>query len=57
MFPPGPRQLESAPQRTIAILVPLWHEHDVIARMLEHNLASIRYSDYHFSPAPIRMTI
>jgi adsorption protein B len=47
MFPPGPRQLESAPQRTIAILVPLWHEHEVIARMLEHNLASIRYSDYH----------
>jgi adsorption protein B len=48
MFPPGPRQLEKAPQRTIAILVPLWHEHEVIARMLEHNLASIRYSDYHF---------
>ena len=48
MFPPGPRQLESAPQRAIAILVPLWHEHEVIARMLEHNLASIRYSGYHF---------
>jgi adsorption protein B len=48
MFPPGPRQLDAAPQRTIAILVPLWHEHEVIARMLEHNLASIRYSDYHF---------
>ncbi len=48
MFPPGPRQLDSAPQRMIAILVPLWHEHEVIARMLEHNLASIRYSGYHF---------
>jgi adsorption protein B len=48
MFPPGPRQLEAAPQRTIAILVPLWHEHEVIGRMLEHNLASIRYPDYHF---------
>jgi adsorption protein B len=48
LFPPGPRQLEAAPQRTIAILVPLWHEHEVIARMLEHNLASIRYSGYHF---------
>jgi len=48
MFPPGPRQLESAPQRAIAIIVPLWHEHEVIARMLEHNLASIRYPDYHF---------
>ena len=31
----------------IAILVPLWHEHAVIAAMLEHNFASIRYSDYH----------
>ena len=48
LFPPGPRQLEAAPQRTIAILVPLWHEHEVIARMLEHNLASIRYSGYQF---------
>jgi len=48
LFPPGPRQLEAAPQRTIAILVPLWHEHEVIGRMLEHNLASIRYSGYHF---------
>src|SRR5277367_3477031 len=48
LFPPGPRQLESAPQRTIAILVPLWREHAVIAQMLEHNLASIRYPRYHF---------
>ncbi len=48
MFPPGPRQLDAAPQRTIAILVPLWHEHEVIAQMLEHNLASVRYSGYHF---------
>lgn len=48
LFPPGPRQLDAAPRRAIAILVPLWHEHEVIARMLEHNLASIRYSGYHF---------
>ena len=47
MFPPGPRQLESAPLRRIAIIVPLWHEHEVIARMIEHNLATIRYPDYH----------
>ncbi len=47
LFPPGPRQLDAAPRRTIAILVPLWNEHEVIARMLEHNLASIRYSGYH----------
>lgn len=47
LFPPGPRQLESAPRHAIAILVPLWHEHEVIARMLEHNVAAIRYRDYH----------
>jgi adsorption protein B len=47
LFPPGERQLDSAPQRRIAVLVPLWHEHAVIAKMLEHNFASIRYSDYH----------
>jgi bacteriophage N4 adsorption protein B len=47
LYPPGERQLESAPVRRIAILVPLWHEHAVIGAMLEHNFASIRYSDYH----------
>ena len=44
--PPGRRQLESAPRRKIAILVPLWHEHAVIADMLQHNIAAIRYPDY-----------
>jgi adsorption protein B len=47
LFPPGARQLDSAPQHRIAILVPLWNEHEVIARMLEHTLGTIRYSDYH----------
>jgi adsorption protein B len=47
LFPPGERQLESAPQRRIAVLLPLWHEHEVIGRMLEHNLAAIRYTNYH----------
>ena len=47
MFPPGRRQLDAAPRRKIAILVPLWHEHGVIAEMLQHNIASIRYQDYH----------
>ena len=47
MFPPGPRQLESAPRHRIAIVVPLWHEDEVIGRMLEHNIAAIRYPDYH----------
>jgi adsorption protein B len=48
LFPPGPRQLQNAPRQRIAIFVPLWREHHVIGRMLEHNLAAIRYSDYHF---------
>jgi hypothetical protein len=47
LFPPGKLQLESAPKRRIAILLPLWQEQDVIGRMLEHSLASIRYPDYH----------
>jgi adsorption protein B len=32
----------------VAILVPLWKEDAVIARMLEHNLAAVRYANYHF---------
>ncbi|MEI9813213.1 MAG: glycosyltransferase [Acidobacteriota bacterium] len=40
--------MEAAPRSLIAIFVPLWCEDAVIARMLEHNLASIRYQDYHF---------
>jgi bacteriophage N4 adsorption protein B len=48
LFPPGPRQLQAAPRAMIAIYVPLWHEDGVIASMLEHNLAAIRYSNYHF---------
>lgn len=35
-------------QRKVAIFVPLWHEHQVIASMLEHNLASIKYKNYDF---------
>ena len=41
------RQRPVAPPVPIAILVPLWKESQVIARMLEHNLAAIRYPDYH----------
>jgi bacteriophage N4 adsorption protein B len=46
-FPwPSGDDLDGAPQRPIAILVPLWHEHRVIGQMLDRNLASIRYSNY-----------
>lgn len=41
------RRLPDVAPRPIAILVPLWQEHAVIARMLEHNLAAIRYPNYH----------
>jgi Glycosyltransferase like family 2 len=35
-------------EKTIAIFVPLWHEHRVIAGMVEHNTAAIHYQNYHF---------
>ena len=35
-------------EKCIAIFVPLWHEHAVIAGMVEHNTAAIRYENYHF---------
>ncbi len=35
--------LRAAPRKRVAILVPAWREADVIARMLDHNLASIDY--------------
>jgi adsorption protein B len=46
-FPwPKDSDVETAPERRIAIFVPLWREHHVIEQMLEHNLAAIRYSAY-----------
>lgn len=36
------------PPPRIAILVPCWHESDVIAQMLEHNLSVIDYAHYDF---------
>jgi adsorption protein B len=45
---PTESELERTPERRIAILVPLWREHRVIGRMLEHNLSVVRYSNYDF---------
>lgn len=46
-FPwPDGAQLEAAPQRRLAIFVPLWREHRVIGPMLERNLAAIHYANY-----------
>jgi adsorption protein B len=36
------------PERRVAIFVPLWREDKVIAGMLGHNLAAIRYRHYDF---------
>src|ERR1700730_3277044 len=38
----------STPEKRIAIFVPLWKEHAVIASMLEHNIAAIHYDNYDF---------
>jgi bacteriophage N4 adsorption protein B len=46
-FPwPTETELAHAPELRIAILVPLWREHEVIGQMLEHNLSVIRYGNY-----------
>jgi adsorption protein B len=41
--PPASARLEAEPERAIAIFIPAWKEHAVIGRMLEHNVAAIRY--------------
>ena len=45
---PSEAELAGGRQKRIAILLPLWREHAVIRKMLEHNLAVIRYSEYDF---------
>jgi len=45
---PSEAELAATRQRRIAILLPLWHEHDVIEKMLVHNMAVIRYAEYDF---------
>src|SRR5690349_9954390 len=45
---PSEEELAGEPQRRIAVLVPLWREHQVIGQMLEHNLEVIRYANYDF---------
>ncbi len=36
------------PEKRLAVFVPLWREDAVIGRMIEHNIASIRYRNYDF---------
>ncbi len=44
--PPTTDQVRSIREKRIAVFVPLWQEHSVIGRMLQHNLATIHYADY-----------
>lgn len=45
---PSRRDLLRNAEKPIAILVPLWQEAAVIARMVQQNSASILYKNYHF---------
>jgi bacteriophage N4 adsorption protein B len=44
---PAPPPAGAKAESRIALWVPAWHEAEVIAQMLTHNTASIRYPDYH----------
>src|SRR5882724_6830483 len=45
---PTEAELLRAPQKRIAIFVPLWREHNVIRNMIEHNLVTNLYGHYDF---------
>ena len=42
----APKGWAAQPERPIAVAIPCWREADVIASMLDHNLAALRYSLY-----------
>ena len=43
---PHDTELDAVPQKRIAVFVPLWKEHRVIQKMVEHNIGANRYSNY-----------
>ena len=45
---PTRRELFARAQKPVAIMVPLWREDAVIARMVQQNTAAILYRNYHF---------
>ena len=45
---PSDDELAAVPERRMAIFVPLWKEHRVIQNMVEHNVATQKYSNYDF---------
>ncbi len=46
--PAALREAVDQREKLVAIFVPLWHEHAVIAGMVEHNIAAVHYDNYHF---------
>jgi len=43
-----PAPSASSVEKQLAVFVPLWHEYQVIAGMVEHNVSAIDYDNYHF---------
>lgn len=43
---PTMAEVQARPQRPLAIMVPAWQEHDVIAQMLERMVATLDYDQY-----------
>jgi bacteriophage N4 adsorption protein B len=43
---PSEVELDSAPQKRIAVFVPLWKEHRVIQKMVEHNITANHYRNW-----------
>src|ERR1700722_17211160 len=42
------REPQECPEKRLAIFVPCWQESAVIRKMIEHNIARIRYQAYDF---------
>lgn len=43
----APPEIRGQPEKTLAIFVPLWQEHEVVRQMVTHNVTAIRYTNYH----------
>jgi len=43
---PSEAELDSTPQKRIAVFVPLWKEHRVIQKMIEHNIKANHYQNW-----------
>lgn len=43
---PTPAERDAAPERCVAILIPLWREHAVTGQMLERTVSTLNYRNY-----------